>query len=299
MIDHAESIADGQDSRSVIWLRQMNAIAMESMDRLNLSERKAAMSLRWACVGLISVVVSACHGPSPDWNGTWKLSASKSNIPGPSLTVSIDSSGEYHTESGTSTGNFRCNGKEYPAVANITVSCAQGSASALEITLKKNGTKTSTAQWELSRDGKMLTIKSTSVEAGGSPKSKETEYMRISGSTGFAGGWKNTKPFESLPSLMQLTLTDGKMHYAFPEKAQYADPALDGRDTTVYGPGVPSGSTIAFKKQGSLDLLMAKKLNGQILNVGSLRITGDGRTLTETYWRPETPNVKAVLVYER
>jgi hypothetical protein len=255
--------------------------------------------LRWACVSLIFVTVSACHRVSPDWNGTWKLSASKSDIPGPSLTVAIDSSGEYHTENGTSTGNFRCDGKEYPAVANITVFCAQRSTSVMEITLEKNGTKTSTAQWELSLDGKMLTIKSTSVQAGGSVKSKESEYVRTSGSTGFAGGWRNTKPFESLPSLMQLTLTDGKIHYAFPEKAQYADPALDGQDATVYGPGVPSGSTMAFKQHGSRELLMAKKLNGQILNVGSLRISGDGRTLTETYWRPEAPDVKAALVYEK
>jgi hypothetical protein len=253
----------------------------------------------WACVSLILVTASACHRVSPDWNGTWKLSASKSDIPGPSLTVAIDSSGEYHTESGASTGNFRCDGKEYHAVANITVFCAQGSTSVMEITLKKNGTKTGTTQWELSPDGKILTIKSKSAQAGGSVKSKESEYVRISGSSGFAGGWRNTRPFESLPSLMQLTLTNGKIHYAFPEKAQYADPALDGRDAIVYGPGVPSGSTMAFKQNGSRELLMAKKLSGQTLNVGSLRISGDGRTLTETYWRLETPDVKAVLVYEK
>jgi hypothetical protein len=242
---------------------------MGGVDRCNSRERESEMKkfLRWTCVGLILVDVSACRRPSQDWDGTWKLNVSRSDIPGPSLTVAITPSGEYHTESGASAGNFRCDEKEYPAAANFTILCAQISTSVMETTLKKDGAKTGTSRWELSPDGKMLTIKSTSIQASGSVKSKESEYVRIAGSTGFAGGWKNTKPLESVPSLMQLTLTDGKLHYAFPEKAQYADPALDGRDATVFGPGVPSGSTMAFKQHGSRELLMAKKLNGQILNV--------------------------------
>jgi hypothetical protein len=245
------------------------------------------------------MAVSACRRPSPDWNGTWKLNASKSDIPGPSLTVAITAGGEYHTENGTTTGDFRCDEKDYPAGANITVFCAQRSTSVIEITLKKNGSKAVLFHWELSPGGMMLTIKSTSIQADGLAKSNESEYVRLSGSTGFAGGWRKTKPFESFPSFMQLTLTDGKFHYALPEKAQYADLALDGHDAKVYGPGVPSGITMAFKQHGSREVLTVKKLNGQILNVGSLRISGDGRTLTETYWRPEAPDVKAVLVYEK
>ncbi len=44
---------------------------------------------------------------------------------------------------------------------------------------------------------------------------------------------------------------------------------------------------------------MAKKLNGRALNVGTLRISEDGRSLTQTYWRPERPGEKAVMVYEK
>jgi hypothetical protein len=245
------------------------------------------------------VTVSACRRASPDWNGTWKLSISKTDIPGPSLTVAISPSGEYHTQAGASDGNFRCDGKEYPQTANLTVICTQGSTSVMEIILERDRTRTGTARWELSSDGKVLTIKSTSIDAHGLTKSKEGDYVRTSASTGFAGEWRNAKPFEGMPSLMQLTLNSGRLHYAFPENAQHADPALDGSDATVYGPGVPSGTTIAFKQNGIRELLMTKKRNGQIIAQGSLTISKDGRTLSETHWRPERPDARAVTVYEK
>ena len=89
------------------------------------------------------------------------------------------------------------------------------------------------------------------------------------------------------------------LHYAFPEIGQYADPMLDGSDATVHGTGVPTGSTLAIRQLGTQELFMTKKLNGRTLNAGSLRVSADGRILTETYWRPEAPDVKAVLVYEK
>jgi len=44
---------------------------------------------------------------------------------------------------------------------------------------------------------------------------------------------------------------------------------------------------------------MTKKLNGRILTAGLLRLSEEGQTLTETYWRPENPSLKAVLLYEK
>jgi hypothetical protein len=255
--------------------------------------------LWWGFLALILMTAISCRKAPPDWSGTWRLDESESSIPGPTLTVAITQSGEYHTDMGGNVGDFRCDGKGYPAIADITAFCLQRSSSALEIVLKKGGTEIGTAQWELSHDGGTLIIGSTSLQPGGPPKAKRTVYVRISGSAGFAGGWKSTTPLQAMPSVLLLTLSDHKLHYAFPEKSQYSDLTLDGSDAAVNGSGVAPGSTMAMKYSKPQELLVTKKLNGQIVNLGILRISTDGHTLTETYWRPQNPEEKAVIVYER
>jgi hypothetical protein len=169
----------------------------------------------------------------------------------------------------------------------------------LELINRKNGIKTLTVQWELSPDGKMLTVKATSLSGDGSTRPWVSQYLRVSGSTGFAGGWRNTNPLVHVPPIWQIRLGNHRLQYAFPGRSQYADVALDGSDATVRGTGTPVGSSIAFKELSPRDLSMTKKLDGQVLSIGYLQITADGRSLTESYWSPERPNEKAVLVYEK
>jgi hypothetical protein len=168
----------------------------------------------------------------------------------------------------------------------------------IDTILKENGTKAGSAHWELSPDQKMLTIKSTLFQPDGSAKSRENVYSRTSASVGFVGGWRNTKRLESRPQLL-LLMNDRRLHIAFPESGQFTDPPLDGSDAAIHGPGVLQGLTMAIRPRGPQEFLTLRKLGGQITNQGSLRLSADGRTLVEEYWRPDRPNEKAVLVYER
>ncbi len=47
------------------------------------------------------------------------------------------------------------------------------------------------------------------------------------------------------------------------------------------------------------ELLVLRKLVGQIVNQGSMKISADGRSLVEEFWSPERPNLKTILVYEK
>jgi hypothetical protein len=145
----------------------------------------------------------------------------------------------------------------------------------------------------------MLTVISTTLSGDGSTKPKEHRYTRTSGSTGFAGGWRDVNPLERIPSILQINLVNDRLHYNFPERNQYADVTLDGSDATVRGAGTPAGSSISLEESGPRDLSMTKKLDGRVLSVGYLRISADGRSLTESYWTPGRPDEKAVLVYEK
>lgn len=252
------------------------------------------------CVGLILMATVSCRRLSPDWNGTWKLDPTKSDIPGPTITVSITPDGMYHNWGGDGgTANFRCDGNRYQATDLLTVFCTQKNSSDLEITGFKNESKVFINHWELSPDGKVLTVASTSFHADGSVKSDEVRYMRTFGSTGFGGEWRNVNPLAALPSIRQISLQGHELHQSIPDKGRSMDVTLDGTDAAIRGPFVSPGASIALKERNPRELDSTMKQHGRVVSVGYWRISADGRSLTELWWVPSRPNVKAVVVYEK
>ena len=251
-----------------------------------------------SCVFISFVVASGCVAAPPGWNGTWKLNESKSSVPGPSFSITISPTGEYVSDSGTYKFSFRCDRREYPTTTNRTISCSQTSPSVIAMTYKENGVKVGTAHWELSADGEMLTIKRTSIQTEGSVNSKENVYSRTTRSVGFAGGWRNSERLESTPQLL-LALSGRSLHIAFSESGQYADLPLDGSDAPMHGPGIPQALTMAIRPNGPRVFLTLKKIRGQVINQGTLTLSADGRSLIEEYWRPDRPEQRALLTYER
>jgi hypothetical protein len=189
-------------------------------------------------------------------------------------------------------------GKEYPISAGRTISCKLDGSSIMETITTENGKMVRTSHLQLSSDGSELTIRSSEPQADGSIKSNLTVFVRISGSAGFAGGWTNPKRLESHPRL-ELKVEDSTLHFAALEAGQYADVTLDGSDSAMHGTGIPNGTTLAIKPNGAYELLTTKKADGRVINQGSLRLSADGRTLTEEYWPPSRPDEKAVLVYDK
>jgi hypothetical protein len=241
------------------------------------------------------MAVAICLRPSQDWNGTWKLNPAKSNTAGPSFTISITPDGMYHSGS----ADFRCDGKVYPAANSFTITCTQKGSSDLEIVDFKNGSKTYTAHWVLSPDGKSLATQSTTIQADGSAKSNEHHYTRLSGSAGFVGGWRNVNPLEGVAAIRQISLRGRALREVFPASGQYTNVLLGGTDAAIHGPGVPAGATIAVVERNPREFSTTTKAKGQIVDVGDWQISADGRSLTVSYWFPARPNEKSVLVYEK
>lgn len=256
--------------------------------------------LRAICIGLIVIpAASSCRGPSPDWNGTWRLVPAKCNIPGPGhiFKISKDPDGMYHSGSGGETANFRCDGKGYQQQNLMTAFCTQQNSSELEITDFKNGTKMITVQWKLSSDGKAMTARLTRFYGDG--ESTENRYVRTSGSTGFAGAWRSTSPLAGIASLWQITMGSNAVHYSFPDRAVHVDAFLDGTYTAFDGPMVSPKVSIAVREHGPRELDFAEKSNGRVFEVGKWQISLDGRSLTDSYWAPGRPNETCALVYQK
>ena len=256
----------------------------------------AECTVRSVCMWLILIPTVSCRGASPDWNGTWKLNPAKGNLPGPSIVVSISPDGMWHDAGHNGApANFRCDGKEYQQDI-LTISCKQVNTSEVEITGFKNGLKLFLAHWELSPDGKALSVKSTIFQADGSTKVKDARYARTSGSEGFAGGWRNVNPLSGEQPIEKINLQGNTLHRYFPENDRHLDVTLDGTDADL---GVPVGATLALEERSPREFSLTMKQNGQVVTVGNWQISADGRSLTESYWAPSTPNEKAVLVYEK
>jgi hypothetical protein len=257
---------------------------------------RVGRTVRGICIVLTLIPTVSCRAASPDWKGTWKLDPAHSDIPGPTIVVSISPDGMWHN---SGDWNFRCDGKEYQATDILTVYCTQVNNSDVEITAFKNGSKVVASHWELSSDGKVLSIKSSSFHDDGSVKVKDSRYARISGSIGFGGGWKNVNPLEAIPSIRQISLQGHTLHQSIPEKGMYIDVALDGTDAVIHGPlSSPEGS-IALKERSPREFSATMKMHGKIVSVGYWRISADGHSLTDSYWAPSSPKEKAVLVYEK
>ena len=146
-----------------------------------------AEHLRWRrCllfpVFLIMIAVG-CARLSHDWDGTWRLVPSKSQIPGSNFQITLSEGGEYVLDYGAYKDRFRCDGREHQLSSGKTITCTQTGAFAFDSTARRDGNVMNTARWEVSADQKMLSIKMTAPQSHGPARSKEILYERTAGVT--------------------------------------------------------------------------------------------------------------------
>lgn len=251
-------------------------------------------------VVLASALTSACNAqqPSPDWNGTWKLSPSKNSYQGPVVTISISADGEYGYDDGGSSFTFRCDEKDRPIGKKRTQACVKGSETTLDLTREENGAKTNAYHWELSADGKVLTATATAFRPSGPVTTSQVVASRISGSEGFAGQWRDTSYLQRHAD-MSLRLDSQTLHLSYPSAGQYVDAPFDGVDGAVQGPHAPEGVTYSVRLVGRREIATLTKRNGKVLTQGSLELSDDGRVITHSWWNPDRPTDKGTFVYEK
>jgi hypothetical protein len=242
--------------------------------------------------------ILGCRTPSPDWNGTWKLNPLKSSFQGPVFTISISADGEYRYDDGNSSFTFRCDGKDQPIGNNGTRACVKSSATVLDLIRKENGVKTSTNRWELSAGGKVLTSTATAFRSSGPVITSQVVASRISGSNGFAGQWRDPSYLQRYAG-MNLRLDNQALHIDYPSVGQHIDAPLDGVDAAEHGPYAPEGTTYAVRPAGRREFLSQTKRHGKVLTQGSLKLSSDGRIITDSWWSPDRPSDTSTLVYEK
>jgi hypothetical protein len=241
--------------------------------------------------------VLGCRAPSPDWNGTWKLNPAKSSDQGQVLTISTTADGEYRFDESSSHA-LRCDGEDRPIGNNRTLLCVRSGVTTLDITLKENGVKTRATHDELSTDGKTFTTTVTEFRPNASVVTSRIVFSRLSGSNGFAGKWRDTSYLQQHAD-MTLRLDKQALHIDYPSADQQIDAPLDGVDATVRGPQVLEGSTFAVRPAGRREFRTVTKRQGKLFSQGTLELSNDGRTITDSFWNPDRPAAQGTLVYEK
>jgi hypothetical protein len=242
------------------------------------------------------VTTLGCRAPSTDWNSAWKLNPAKSSYQGQVFTISISADGEYHFD-GRSSITLRCDGKDEQVGNNRTRVCVKSGVTGLDITIKENGVKIRATHDELSTDGKIFTTTVTEFRPNGPIVTSQIVFSRLSGSNDFAGRWRDTSYLQH--SDMTLRLDNQVLHIDYPSVGQHIAAPLDGVDAAVQGPHTPEGTTFAIRSEGNREFLIVTKVQGKVATQGSLKLSNDGRIITDSWWNPDRPTDIGTLVYDK
>jgi opacity protein-like surface antigen len=252
------------------------------------------------CAALLSVAASVpAQAVDSPWNGTWKLNQAKSQFTGETFTVSMTATGMHFSNGATVSYDFACDGKDYPTIADRTVSCAKNADGSYDSVAKAKGVVLSKTHRSLSADGKTLTAVSTNMRPDGTTDSETDVYTRVTGSAGMAGKWKNTKSVESSPDVMNIKVAGSSIHWDVPAYKETIDGKMDGSATPMMGPRIPEGLTITFKKVSETKLTYVVKLKDKPLDEGTQMLAADGKSLVDTSWVAGKPAEKEIAVYEK
>jgi hypothetical protein len=254
----------------------------------------------YAAALLIACSIPCVAADSP-WNGTWKLNQDKSTFTGETFTISSPSPGKFRFSNGSTVSyDFACDGKEYPMIADRTVSCKPNADGAYDAISKGKGGTLATTHRALSADGKSLTATSSGTQPDGTPWTETDVYTRTAPGYGIVGTWKNVKSSNSVPDVLIVKVTaPDAIHWDIPGYKESLDGKIDGKGIPLTGPSVPDGLTISFKKASATKLTYEVKLKEKTLDIGDQTLSADGKTLTDTSWVPGKPAEKQIGVYER
>lgn len=229
--------------------------------------------------------------------GSWKLNPDKTRL---SDQMKVESAGKnrYTFELGAGPETIVTDGTDQPGYGGTTLAVTVWGPDAWRVIRKKDGRMLLTADWKLSKDGNTLTDDFTSIGSDGSKSEVKYVYARTAGDSGFAGTWESLS--EKVDSVFVIKFqpyqADG-LALTYPSGV-IKDLKFDGKDYPPVGANATAGSTFSALRTGSGDIELTDKYQGKVVATEKLKLSADGKTLTQTVSAPgkRTPNL---LVYDR
>lgn len=267
---------------------------------MNFINKRTIIRELWYVGVSTSLLISmlGCRTPSANWNGVWKLNPVKGSFRGPTFVVSTATGGEYRYSDGRSSFTFRCDGHDQTIGQSRTQACVRYSAVALDLIRKQNGKVTNLYHWELSSNANVLTLTSTEIRPNGPVVTLQVVSSRISGANDFTGLWLD-ESFLQRHADMVLKIDKQAVHISYPDAGQDIYAPFNGVYAVVQGIHAPAGLTYTAQLLGRHEIVTLAKRNDKVLTQDFLKLSADGRMITESWLNPDQPSGKATFVYEK
>ena len=250
-----------------------------------------------------ALLLAACASvPAPavgsPFQGTWKLDTGKSHFTGDTFTYSTTPSGLMRYSNGsTREFDFNLDGKPYSNQGGYTVTWTAAGENAWNSEWRLGDKVMGKAHRTLSADGKTLTIESIGFRADGTEAQETDVYTRVSGGPGLPGTWRNIKVQTSSTTYIIGIPAPGQIRIESPADKETVAGPTDGTALPYIGPDTPEGYTIAFTVTGPFSLKYTNQYKGKVMNLGTMAVSRDGKTLTQVFWVPGKEKEKATAVY--
>jgi hypothetical protein len=246
--------------------------------------------------GVIVVCAGVAIAADAPYLGKWRMSVTKSDVTGQTLTIEKTASGMMRYESGGFVYEFKTDGKEYPMPDGGTTAWKAVDAKTWDVTNRRNGKVT--ANYRLVLDADTMTFQSALSKADGGTLTESGKATRMSGGPGFAGKWKISAAKPAVTT-MDITAngTDG-VTIQMPEQGAISKAKFDGKDYPLTGTLVGNATTYALKATGPRSFEITEKLNGKPLYIDKISVSDDGKTLT-LVGTPTSANEPVKLIYDR
>jgi hypothetical protein len=250
----------------------------------------------WVFTAMTAATTAMAQNP---FTGTWKLNQEKSQMAGDILKFGPAQGEAIELTSGGMTYSFRADGNPYALPSGNVAIWRQTNPDSWTTEYRKtDGKLLSKDNWDLSSDGKNLSITTSGVKANGDLYTDKEEYVRTEGTSGLMGSWKSTEVKLSSPD--ELTIQESGLDGLILKIAAMKATCVanfDGKEVAVDGPDIPTGLRLALTRTGPYKFRLVQKLNGSLVNTSEYTVSADGKTMTEVGGAPGDP--PATMIWER
>ncbi|MGO8718933.1 MAG: hypothetical protein ACLQMO_06915 [Acidobacteriaceae bacterium] len=255
----------------------------------------------WIASGCLLAAIGTCTLASAQnsFVGTWKLNQAKSHLTGETVTYSSAANGTIRETTAVGSYTFKTDDRPYSTAFGSYARWKHPSPSTWETSYRRKEMLLDSDTTAISADGKTMTVISTGTSPDGKAFHDTEVFTRVEGTSGLMGTWKSEKVKSSTSPVIEFAANgaDG-ITWILPEIKAKLDMKFNGKDYAPVGPTVPEGLTIAATKNGDRSFSFVEKMNGKPLFKGSMRVSADGKTLTDVS-TPVSTEQKRTAVYDK
>lgn len=242
--------------------------------------KESQMKLLRSSFCLAAVISAASFALAVDtpFAGTWKLNLNKSKLAGDTVKFAAIGDAMRITAGGVSYV-FKPDGSASKTTFG-TASWKKVDDHSWEETDMVNGRLDSTNTWTLAGDGKTLTEHVTGDKPGGGRFDETTTFVRIAGTSGLAGTWRDREFKTTSPSLIVISDRDHGLIFDEPDFKLKAMGTFDSKPGTVEGPSIPPGASFTMTRVSSHTFKMVRTQNGKPFDSATWTVSPDGKVMT-------------------